>query len=40
MNYFYDLPIELQIYILDLIPRLRPRLRVNEEWIPRSRIRR
>ena len=22
-NYFYDLPIELQIYILDLIPRLR-----------------
>ena len=24
-NYYYDLPIELRVYILDLIPRLRPK---------------
>jgi hypothetical protein len=37
MNLFFDLPIELQIYILDLIPRLRV---MNKKGIFRPRIRR
>ena len=28
-NYFFDLPIELRVYILDFIPRLRPKPKIN-----------